>query len=164
MEDATLGRAMADELQDAGRHIHDLLESARRRIWLQTRCRLLAALPPLNLADAMSRVVRRTRYSDVRLLIDDDLALKKSQPRLTQTVSRLTTGIAVRCLAPVEDSPMNLLLVVDRSAWLYAIQHKARLALEVEHHDRPGTHAAAERFATDWAAASESLELRKLML
>lgn len=164
MEAETGERSIADELQDAGGQINDLLESARRRIWLQTRCGLLSALPPLRLADAISRVVRRTRYSDVRLLIDDDLELKNSQPRLAQTVTRLTTGIAVRCLSPEQDTPMKLLLIVDRGAWLYAIQHRARLALKVEHHDPSGTHSAAERFATDWAAASESLELRKLML
>lgn len=164
MEDATGDRSIADEFQNTGNQINSLLQSARRRIWMQTRCGLLSTLPPLNLADAMSRVARRTRYSDVRLLVDDDLELKNSQPRLVHTVTRLTTGIAVRCLAPAQDTPTKLLLIVDRSAWLYAIQHKARLALKVEPHDPSGAHAAAERFAIDWAAASESLELRKLML
>ncbi len=164
MEDATGDRSITDELQHAGSEINELLQSARRRIWLHTRCGLLSALPPLDLAEAMVRVARRTRYSDVRLLIDDDIELKKSQPRLVHTVTRLTTSIAVRCLAPEQDTPTKLLLIIDRGAWLYAIQHKARLTLRVERHDPSGTHTAAERFATDWAVASESLELRKLML
>jgi len=158
------GDTVEDQLERAGESVNALVESARRRIWVHTRSRLLTALPGVDLASAMSRVVRRTRHADLRLLIDDDLSLKSEHPRLTHTITRLTTAIAVRCLAPAQDTPASLLLVVDRTAWLYLVQHKGQVGLKVERRDPAGNRAAAERFAEAWAISSESLELRKLML
>jgi len=159
-----MGDTVEDELERAGESVNALLESARRRIWVHTRSRLLTALPGVELAAAMSRVLRRTRHADLRLLIDNDLSLKSEHPQLTYTVTRLTTAIAVRCLAPAQDTPASLLLVVDRTAWLYLVQHKGRVGLKAERRDPAGNRTAAERFAAAWAAGSESLELRKLML
>ena len=164
MSEARIGDTVEDELERAGESVNALLESARRRIWVHTRSRLLTALPGVELAAAMSRVARRTRHADLRLLIDDDLSLKSEHPRLTYTVTRLTTAIAVRCLTPAQDTPASLLLVVDRTAWLYLVQHKGRVGLKAERRDPAGNRTAAERFAVAWAAGFESPELRKLML
>lgn len=164
MSEERIGDTVEDQLERAGVHVNALLESARRRIWVHTRSRLLTALPGVELAAAMSRVVRRTRHADLRLLIDDDLSLKSEHPRLTHTVTRLTTAISVRCLAPAQDTPASLLLVVDRTAWLYLVQHKGRVGLKAERRDPAGNRTAAEHFAVAWAISSESLELRKLML
>lgn len=153
-----------DDLAAAGKALQELLEPARRRIWVHAHCRLLMALPEVDLGPAMSRVGRRTRHSDLRLLIDDDLALKRGLPLLARTVTRLTTAISVRCLSPEKDSPATLLLVVDHEAWLYLVQHKGRIAMKLGAHDRPGNRIAAEDFAENWAVGSESLELRKLNL
>ncbi|TVP81302.1 MAG: hypothetical protein EA346_05655 [Thioalkalivibrio sp.] len=159
-----MGDTVEDQLERAGKSVNDLLESARRRIWVHTRSRLLTALPEVALPSAMSRVARRTRHADLRLLIDDDLSLKSEHPRLTHTVTRLTTAIEVRCLAPAQDTPASLLLVVDRTAWLYLVQHKGQVGLKAERRDPAGNRTAAERFAEAWAISSESLELRKLLL
>lgn len=159
-----IGDTVEDQLERAGVEVNALLESARRRIWVHTRSRLLTALPGVELGAAMSRVARRTRHADLRLLIDDDLSLKSAHPQLTHTVTRLTTAISVRCLAPAQDTPASLLLVVDRTAWLYLVQHKGRVGLKAERRDPAGNRTAAERFAEAWAISSESLELRKLML
>jgi hypothetical protein len=109
-------------------------------------------------------VARRTRHSDLRILIDDDLELKNGLPQLARTLSRLPTAIEVRTLTPAQDTPASLLLVIDREAWLYLVQHKGRAGLKAESRDPAGNHTAAERFAEDWAVGSESLELRKLSL
>lgn len=154
----------ADELEQAAEQINALLASARRRIWVHTRTGLLTALPQVDLAGALSRVARRTRHADVRLLVDDDLELKNQHPRLARTITHLTSAIAVRCLTPEQESPAGLLLVVDRTAWLYLVQHKGRVGLKVEQRDPAGNRSAGERFAEAWAIASEALELRRLML
>jgi hypothetical protein len=156
--------AAADELAQAAEQVSTLLASARRRIWVHTRSGLLMALPAVDLAGAMSRVARCARHADVRLLVDDDLALKNQHPRLARTVTHLTSAIAVRCLNPEQESPASLLLVVDRTAWLYLLQHKGRVGLKAEQRDPAGNRSAGERFLEDWAIASESLELRRLML
>jgi hypothetical protein len=156
--------AAADELEQAAEQVNALLAPARRRIWVHTRSALLTALPLVDLAGAMSRVARRTRYADVRLLVDDDLELKTQHPLLARTVTRLTGTIAVRCLTPEQESPASLLLVVDRTAWLYLVQHKGRVGLKAEQRDPAGNRSAGERFAEAWANGSESLELRRLML
>ncbi|MFO8154383.1 hypothetical protein [Thioalkalivibrio sp.] len=153
-----------DDLQRAGAAIDRLLESARRRIWVHARCRLLMALPETRLREALSRVARRTRHPDLRLLVDDDLELKSGLPRLAATAMRLPTAISVRCLAPAQDTPASLLLIVDREAWLYLVQHKGRAGLRVESRDPAGNRRAAEDFEQNWAAGSESRELRKLSL
>lgn len=153
-----------DDLQRAGAAVDRLLESARRRIWVHTRCRLLMALPDTRLAETMARVARRTRHSDLRLLVDDDLELKTGLPRLASTVMRLPSAIDVRCLAPAQDTPASLLLVIDRDAWLYLVQHKGRAGLRAESRDPAGNRKALEDFEQNWAAASESRELRKLSL
>ena len=164
MKEEQSGGTVEDQLARAGEEVNAILESARRRIWVHTRSRLLTALPGLELGPAISRVARRTRHADLRLLIDDDLSLKTEHPRLTYTVTRLATAITVRCLAPAQDSPASLLLVVDRTAWLYLIQHKGQVGLKTERRDPAGNRAAAERIAKAWAVSSESVEMRKLML
>ncbi|TVP85967.1 MAG: hypothetical protein EA347_09525 [Thioalkalivibrio sp.] len=153
-----------DDLERAGAAVDRLLELARRRIWVHTRCRLLMALPDTRLGDAMARVARRTRHSDLRLLVDDDRELKSGLPRLAGTVMRLPSAISVRCLAPAQDTPASLLLVVDREAWLYLVQHKGRVGLRTESRDPPGNRKAAEDFEQNWSAGSASRELRKLSL
>ncbi len=164
MSEERIGDTVEDQLERAGEQMNALLESARRRIWVHTRSRLLTALPGVELGAAMSRVARRTRHADLRLLIDDDLRLKSAHPQLTYTVTRLTTAISVRCLAPAQDTPASLLLVADRTAWLYLVQHRGQVGLKAERRDPAGNRNAAERFAEAWALSSESLELRKLML
>jgi hypothetical protein len=156
--------AAADELEQAAERIRALLAAARRRIWVHTHSRLLTALPQVDLAGAMSRVARCTRHADIRLLVDDDLELKNQHPRLARAVTHLTSAITVRCLAPEQESPASLLLVVDRTAWLYLVQHKGRVGLKAEQRDPAGNRSAGERFAAAWAIGSESLELRRLML
>ncbi|MFO8002980.1 hypothetical protein [Thioalkalivibrio sp.] len=164
MSEERSGDTVEDQLERASEHVNALLESARRRIWVHTRSRLLTALPRVELAAAMSRVARRTRHADLRLLIDDDVSLKSRHPRLTHTVTRLTSAISVRCLTPAQDTPSSLLLVVDRTAWLYLVQHQGRVGVKGERRDPAGSRSAADRFAEAWAISSESLELRKLML
>jgi hypothetical protein len=153
-----------NDLERAAEAVNRLLEPARRRIWVHARCRLLMALPEIELADALARVARRTRHSDLRLLIDDDLELRSGLPQLARTVTRLPTAISVRCLTPAQDTPSSLLLVVDREAWLYLVQHKGRAGLKVESRDPAGNRNAAEQFAENWVLGSESVELRKLSL
>lgn len=159
-----MDEARENDLERAAEAINQLLDSARRRIWVHTRCRLLAALPPVALADTMARVARRTRHPDLRLLVDDDLELKSGHPGLTYTLRRLTSAVQVRCLTPPQDTPASLLLVVDRSAWLYLVQHKGRAGLKVERRDPAGNRIAAEQFAQAWAMSSESQELRRLII
>lgn len=153
-----------EALEAAAERVETLLASARRRIWLQTRCRVLNSLPGIHLAQHLSRVARRTRRADLRILIDDDLVLKRTQPRLFQTVSRLSSSISVRCYAPAQETPGTLLLVVDRHSWLYLVQHQGQVGLRSEVDDPPGTHSAAEAFEDEWAVGTEALELRRLSI
>jgi len=164
LTDATEAQERADALEEAGERIQGLLANARRRIWVHTRCRLLVHLPAIHLARHLSRVARRTRHADLRLLIDDDLALKTADPDLTRTVTRLPTAIQVRCLVPETEVPAMLRLVVDRSAWLFLQQQRSTVALTAATRDPAGTRVAAERFDADWAVGSQALELRALML
>ncbi|AHE99926.1 DUF7931 domain-containing protein [Thioalkalivibrio paradoxus] len=151
-------------LERAAGEMRELLDSARRRIWLQTRSQLLCALPPIDIAEALSRVARRSRYADLRLLIDDALALKEGQPQLARAVMRLTTAVEVRCFQPEEDTPASLLLIVDQHAWLYLVQHQGHVGLKSMHDDPPGARIAADRFDESWIFGTEALELRNLMI
>jgi hypothetical protein len=153
-----------EALEAAAERVETLLASARRRIWLQTRCRVLNSLPEIHLGQHLSRVARRTRRADLRILIDDDLVLKRTQPRLFQTVSRLSSSISVRCYTPAQETPGTLLLVVDRHSWLYLVQHQGQVGLRSEVDDPPGTHSAAEAFEDEWAVGTEALELRRLSI
>jgi hypothetical protein len=153
-----------EALDAAAERVETLLASARRRIWLQTRCRVLNSLSEIHLAQHLSRVARRTRRADLRILIDDDLALKRTQPRLFQTASRLSSSISVRCYAPEKETPGTLLLVVDRHSWLYLVQHQGQVGLRSEVDDPPGTHSAAEAFEEEWSVGTEALELRRLSI
>lgn len=153
-----------ETLETAAEHMETLLSSARRRVWLQTRCRVLNSLPDFHLAQHLSRVARRTRHPDLRILIDDDLELKRTQPQLVQTASRLSSWISVRCYAPEQETPGTLLLVVDRHSWLYLIQHQGQVGLRSEDDDPAGTQSAAGDYEAAWAVSSEALELRRLSI
>lgn len=151
-------------LAAAATQVNHILAMARRRIWVDTATELLSRLPPLDLTEHLSRVARRTRHADLRLLVDDDLALKQQQPRLVHVLGRLTSRIAVRQIDTDQDGPATLLLTVDRDAWLFLLQQRTRMVLRGDSHDPAGARIAAEQFAERWQTSNEAMELRRWTL
>jgi len=151
-------------LDAASSEIRAILAAARRRLWLHVRCSLLQELPDLHLAEHILRVARRTRHADIRLMVDDDLELKRTLPHLARAVGRLTSAVTARVLTPEQDTPASLLLIVDRGSWLHLVQHKGTVGWRSETHDPAGAATAAERFSAAWAVSDEALELRTLSL
>lgn len=151
-------------LIDAEALLAELVDATRRRFWLHARVALLAEIVGDDLGSHLANIARRHRHTDIRLLVDDDLALKERLPGLVESIKRLPTAVSVRRLEASEESPLSLTVVADHSGWMQLTQAGARRILRGDPNDRPGTHRAAQDFEANWSLSDEAVELRRLLV
>jgi hypothetical protein len=151
-------------LSDTSELLKELLAQARRRLWLDARVALLATLSEPELGTHLAHIARQHRHSDIRLLVDDDLALKEQLPNLVESIKRLPSAVSIRRLEAPEDSPLTLIVIADHSGWLQLTQAGSRRVLRGAVDDRPGTRRAAQDFEAKWSLSDEATELRRLLV
>lgn len=140
-----------------------LADQATRRFWLYDSTLSHSLYDDQFLAEALSRLARRSRHSDIRFLIHDDYPLVKKRHRLVQLMQRLPSRISlglVNTSYPHGDRPC---LLVDDSGVL--VRH------DFDHVEGFGNFSAPRRvrpfsedFERAWDYSRESIELRQLPL
>lgn len=143
--------------------VRALADQATRRFWIYDKTLSHALYDDHFLTEALSRLARRSRHSDVRFLIHDDYPLVKKRHRLVQLMQRLPSRIAlglVNTSYPHGDRPC---VIVDDSGVL--IRH------DFDHIEGFANFSAPRRvkpFGEDyeraWDYRRESIELRQLPL
>ena len=151
-------------MEDAAVLLGELLDQTRRRFWLHARVGLLAEFRGLELGSYLANIARRHRHTDIRILVDDDLALRDRIPRLVETIKRLPTAVTVRRLDATEESPLTLTAIADHSGWMQLTQAGGQRILRGDVDDRGGTQRAALDFEANWSLSDEAIELRRLMV
>ncbi|WP_019625466.1 hypothetical protein [Thioalkalivibrio sp. ALJT] len=151
-------------LSDAEARLGALLSAAHRRFWLHARVGLLAEIAGADLGTALAGIARRHRHTDIRLLVDDDLALKEQLPSLVESIKRLPSAISVRRLDASEEGPQTLTAIADHNGWMELTQARGRRILRGDIDDRPGTQRAVQDFEANWILSDEAIELRRLLV
>jgi len=151
-------------LIDAEALLAELLAATRRRLWLHARVTLLAEIAGADLGAELAGIARRHRHTDIRLLVDDDLALKEQLPSLVESIKRLPSAVSVRRLEAAEESPLTVTAIADHSGWMQLTQAGGRRILRGDVEDRPGTQRAAQDFEANWSLSDEAVELRRLLV
>ena len=151
-------------LIDAEALLAELLAATRRRLWLHARVALLAEIAGPDLGAELAGIARRHRHTDIRLLVDDDLALKEQLPSLVESIKRLPSAVSVRRLEAAEESPLTVTVIGDHSGWMQLTQAGGRRILRGDVDDRPGTQRAVQDFEANWSLSDEAVELRRLLV
>ncbi|TDT39417.1 putative GNAT family N-acyltransferase [Halospina denitrificans] len=141
--------------------VRALADQATRRFWLYDTTLSHGLYDDHFLTEALSRLARRSRHSDIRFLIHDDYPLVKRRHRLVQLMRRLPSRISlglVNTTYPHGDRPC---VIADDSGVL--IRH------DFDHIEGFANFSAPRRvrpfgedFARAWDYSRESIELRQL--
>lgn len=140
-----------------------LVGQTRQRLWLYDRELSHDRYDRTRLRDLLSWLARHHRYSEVRLLIQDDSPLVKRRHRLVQLMRRLPSSIELRIVNPDYPAPDEPFVIADRDGVGY--RHGFDEPDGWFRFNAPG-HAKrqADRFQQLWETASPSVELRELPL
>ena len=159
--DTTSWRITADHEQL--QLLRSLSDQATRRFWLYDNTLSHTLYDDHFLTQALSRLGRRSRRSDIRFLIHDDSPLVRRRHRLVQLMRRLPSRINLKLVNtsyPHGDRPSVL---VDDSGVL--IRHDFASLDGFANFRAPGrVRRFEEEFEQAWNYGSESIELRQLPL
>ena len=140
-----------------------LADQATRRFWIYDTTLSHGLYDDHFLTEALSRLARRSRHSDIRFLIHDDYPLVKRRHRLVQLMRRLPSRISlglVNTSYPYGDRPCVL---VDDSG--VVIRHDFDNIEGFANFSAPRrVRPFGEDFERAWEYSRESIELRQLPL
>lgn len=153
-----------DPREQARERMREMTENAGRVLWIHAPVALLEEIADDDLPGALARMAQRHRSTDIRLLVDDDLALKDRLPELVGTLGRLTTAVSLRVLEPDENAPLVLTVIADQSGWMQLTRSGARRIFRGDTDHRGHTRRRAQEFEASWEAGKDSDELRRVHL
>lgn len=149
--------------EDCTTALHQLLGSARRRVRITSRHLAHAVYHNPLTVQALSDFARRSRYSQVEILVADTSAMRQRPHRLLPLIQRLASYIQLRRLrddneltAPeyVLGDDRQLLLVTDTELW-QGIYHPC---------NRPQACKLHDEFSRAWDYGQVDPNLRQLQL
>jgi hypothetical protein len=138
-----------------------LCQSASRYICILSPQLDSAAFDNNELADALSALARRSRQTQIRILISDSRALVGRGHKLLQLARRLPSTVHIRKLAEHPDWNNETVVIRDRDGVLYkpgGSDHEAFY----EPNSRASTLQHLELFDELWRFSVEDDELRSL--
>lgn len=140
-----------------------LVSQARRRLWLFEPTLDNERYDREVLRDLFSELARRSRYSEIRLLIVDDKPLVERRHRLVELMRRLPSHIPLRLVNADYPVPVTSFALVDDAGVAY--RHQAHEPFGFANFNAPGrVKPLAEQFQQLWNQGRRSLELRDMPL
>jgi len=120
-----------------------------------------AAFDNSELVDALSALARRSRQTQVRILISDSRPVVGYGHRLLQLARRLPSTVHIRKLEEHPNWNNETLVIRDRDGVLYKPGGSDHDAF-YEPDSRPSAQQYLERFDELWRVSAEDAELRSL--
>lgn len=145
------------------RFVHSRIGEARRRIWIMNPGLDPTLYDDPAVVDAVSTLARRSRQSDVRILIQDARSLPASGHALVDLALRISSRILLRRHAPGEPPLSEGLLLVDSGTYLHQPRAADPVAIAAAHAP-PRVQTLESRFRTFWTHAVPDPELRRLKI
>ena len=140
-----------------------LTSQARRRLWLFEPTLDSGRYDREHLRDSLSELARRSRNSEVRLLILDDRPLVERRHRLVELMRRLPSHIHLRLINSDYSPPAASFALIDDTGVAY--RHQSAEPSGFANFNSPGrARQLAEQFQRMWDLGQESIELRDMLL
>ena len=143
--------------------IHARIGEARRRLWILSPDLTPAVYDHAGLTDAVSALARRSRHSDVRILIQDSRSLPVEGHRLVDLALRMSSRIQLRRHGPDNPALDQSIMLVDDRAYLHQPRAADPVAL-ADANAPPRVRTFEDRFRTFWTHAVPDPELRRLKI
>ncbi|MEZ5573240.1 MAG: hypothetical protein R3E64_14640 [Halioglobus sp.] len=140
-----------------------LCQSATRYICILSPQLDHAAFDHSDLVDALSALARRSRQTQVRILINDSRLLVTRGHRLLQLARRLPSTIQLRKLKEHPNWNNETVVIRDRDGVLFKPGGSDHDAF-YEPDSRASTHRHLELFEELWRFSEEDIELRSLAI
>lgn len=140
-----------------------MAEQATRRLWIYDSTLSHALYDDGVLEEAVSRLARRSRHSDIRFLIHDDSPLVGRRHGLVELMRRLPSRMALRLVNPRYPHGDRPAIMVDDSGAISRHDFNAPEGFATASAPRR-VRPFAETFERAWEYGRSSLELRDLPL
>lgn len=141
----------------------ELVESAARHIYIMSPRLDYQVFDNPDLLTAFSALIRRSRQTEVRILIADSRALVARGHRLVEMSRRLSTSIQIRKLVEHPEWAGETVVIRDRDGVLYKPADANHEAFY-----QPDSRALAkhylEQFNTLWSCSTADIELRSMRI
>jgi predicted GNAT family N-acyltransferase len=141
----------------------DLANQAQRHLRILSNALDPAIYDRIEMADALSRLVRNYRAADIRILIVDGSRLAQGSHTLVNLAKRLSSAIRIRRLDTSGDALAENYLVADGCGLLCQSLRDPDLAW-ADYNNKPLAKDYAQQFDEQWNHAHEDPYLRNLHL
>ncbi len=138
-----------------------LCDGAARHLCIQSPRLDHEAFDNPELVRAISALVRRSRQTEVRILISDSRGLVARGHRLLELARRLPTSVQIRKLGEHPDWNGETIVIRDRDGVLYKSGDSGHVGF-YEPDSRASTRRHLERFNELWRYSVEDPDLRSL--
>jgi predicted GNAT family N-acyltransferase len=140
-----------------------LSEGARRHLRIYSHRLDHKVFDNPELASALTRLVRRGRQSDIRILVNDAKPMTSRGHRLLELSRRLSSSISIRVLDEHPELPEATFVVRDNDGILYKPDERGANGFY-----EPASRASAKRFVTSfdalWRWGQNDPSLRRLTM
>jgi predicted GNAT family N-acyltransferase len=164
---ATLGSTnelfTLDQLEAHQIHTTQLIRQARRNLCVMSLDLDARVFEQPALLDALKQLALRSRYSRIRILLQDNRRILQQGHRLVDLAQHLTSSFEIRKPAQEHRDLEENFLYVDDCGYLFRPQPGNPLAT-VSYNDRVRVKRLAEQFTEIWEAATPDRELARLHL
>ncbi|GIX21410.1 MAG: hypothetical protein KatS3mg121_0193 [Gammaproteobacteria bacterium] len=140
-----------------------VLAAARRRLYVLSQHLDTGLLDRPPVLDILLRLIRRSRYTRLCILVKDSAPAVRDGNRLIALHQRVPSRLPIHRLAEDFADERRAFIVADDHGWLLRPDGLAP-AGEFALGDRPGAAALAAAFEDLWARSGPDLALRRLDL
>ena len=141
----------------------ELVKTGRRHLRIYSHRLDHEVFDSADMADAISALARRGRYSEIRILISDPRPMVQRGHRLLQLARRLSSSISIRVLSEHPELPEATYLVRDNDGVVYKPDDIGRTGF-FEPDSRASAKKFVEGFDALWRLGQRDPRLRQLTL
>ena len=139
----------------------ELCTSARRYIRILSPDLDREVFDSDELRDAISRLSRRSRYSEIRILVSDTRAIVQRGHRLLELARRIPSLVHIQVLSEHPDLNDDVMVIRDMDGLLFKPGDSEHQGI-YEPDSRAITEAYVEKFDEFWERSAPDVELRRL--
>lgn len=157
------GSWLYSDVRDWTQLAHTLAGQASQRLWIYDRLLEHDRYDAEFFCDELSRLARRHRATEIRILIQDDRPLVERRHRVVQLMQRLPSSISLKLINPNYPFDEHAFILADNDGLLF--RHDWSAPAGFANFSASGrVRLLAEQYQRQWDYGKASVELRQLPL
>lgn len=152
-----------DSFEDVLQHTLQMTNQAQCQLRLLSAHLDVLLYDNQDFTDALSALARKSRYTDIRIIVKDMGPLVEQSHRLLRLSTRLPSKITIRHLSIEPENNDMTILLIDDDKILYRSDEREYKGF-ANYDAGPEVKNFAETFARLWQHSDEDPQLRKLNL